>query len=85
MGITYQRSNKRMYIQLAAANTVQFYRCQKRLLVGFANQDDSGYQFMITVTLFLPKWNPMDVADPLNRGPFCSLRTKRWIQNQDNS
>jgi len=65
----YQAIKQADVLQLAAANTINITETQRSAVVGFA-KTIQGYQFMIPANFVYQNGIRMDVADPLNPGPF---------------
>jgi hypothetical protein len=67
----YQAIKQADVLQLAADNSSNISASQKRAVVGFS-KTIQGYQFMIPANFVYQNGIRMDVADPLNPGPFVS-------------
>lgn len=65
----YQAIKQADVLQLAAENTTNISDTQKSAVVGFA-KTIQGFQFMIPANFVYQNGIRMDVADPLNPGPF---------------
>jgi len=78
-----KRFKQRDVLQLAAANTCQYYRCPKSCCCWFAKDDFKAHHLWYRLTSVYPKWNPNGCRRSTYPGPLFLTNSLR--SNHDNS